>query len=297
MAYWIQIAIALPLFVYTCLARLLRRPALAQQDTEAIPAITKVARESALSAMLVDFHKVQCFYGISAFVAVQIVVRYGTLDSWNLEQIKNNYRFIQHAAIAGFLPVTMTFLNLDLVGKGSWWLLLLSTLSFITSGYTAASSLNLENDIRNMNASAPATFTLCGYVNPAMFCLSSPIAERGISRPGILLILSFSASILIGVLVYRLIVILQGNPDDWGYNLEEYWIWKYWLWIVLCFYLACVGIYMFLLAEPLLAKTLDWSRSGWTFGQVVAVAIWFPSIFEWLHLVLRKFSGRVLSHF
>lgn len=212
---------------------------------------------------LSDFQETQCIYAILVCVASMLVSYRGRSGSWNLQQISNTYDLIHDTAVAGSLPVTLNLLNMDYSMQASWWLIGLSFSSVVLSGYTALQPFDFQSNALVMNASAPTTFELCGYVNPAMYCLNtSPASEAGYRHGFLIGLVVLSASVLLYILLRR----LPYDVDIITLRLR--------LVILAILYMAGIALYAILLVH---AKTYvpDISAlTSWDFGQVIAVGIW-----------------------
>lgn len=71
-------------------------------------------------------------------IAALIVVERGGFDPESLQQIYQNYTFLNEIALSGILPITFTLFNLYLISMVSWYLIFLSSLSIILSIATLA---------------------------------------------------------------------------------------------------------------------------------------------------------------
>ena len=131
---------------------------------------------SRLATALTDFQKAQCFYMLATNVAALVVVKRGQLGPVTLQQIFNTYVFIKVVAICGYLPVTFVLFTLHIIGMLSWYLLLLSSFSVISSmgtlgiiGAFDPSPANIRDLTDEYSSGGPES---CGGKKPGAFCLS-----------------------------------------------------------------------------------------------------------------------------
>ena len=66
-------------------------------------------------------------------IAALVVVERGGFDPESLQQIYQNYAFLNEIALSGILPITFTLFNLYLISMISWYLIFLSSLSIVLS--------------------------------------------------------------------------------------------------------------------------------------------------------------------
>ena len=252
-----------------------------------------------LLSALIEFHKAQCFFAIAVEVAAQILAPVGLLGVSNLGQLYTNYEFIRITSVNGSLPVTFTLLFLRRAGIRSWYLFTLSTCAVALSAATYfgidALEFNLYSDPNGLDlpSTTPPLIESCGGINPSAWC------DTGISNNG-----QFSnPTIGFGSLSTSIIVLSMMFLDQCGFDeiplVQRVWsrvtglkgkrrfnaitglfflVWvNYFIWI------GSTYTYLLSFAQ---AGAID--KSTWGFGQIVAVTIWVPCVFEYFHLEIRK---------
>ena len=150
-----------------------------------------------LAAALVEFQKAQCYFMIAVQIAAITSISRGRLQPKSLQQLYNNWQAVRGISVGGFLPVTFILLSLQSVGKRSWYLTLLSTITIFVSAaslaITGAFSLRTEdliflrtqtNDIR-----------ACGNHDPTTYCLDLP-ADSALGDNSRFTVLGFSLCVL-----------------------------------------------------------------------------------------------------
>ncbi|KAI9672975.1 MAG: hypothetical protein M1817_003139 [Caeruleum heppii] len=264
---------------------------------------------------LFEFHKAQCFFTLAIQIAALIVIHSNSFEAATLQDISNNYAFLSVLSWGGHVPITFLLLTLRGVGLDSWYLLSLST---CTVGVTTATFASTGH-VRPLSNFKPSQYPDCAALNPVAFCLhSGPTAGRYVANAfsgGLVLALSISfLSILIIFRVYadarrldpskwRWAVCFRKGPyfDDDGKlksfkrplstNQPNRSVYVH----VPCFVATLLLAFVF---GPYLQELRDqWSRtsvknisdlSGWSFGQIVAITVWVPSLLQYLYLSIRQ---------
>ncbi len=275
------------------------RPASAQSNGEYFKALRKA---------LEDFQKAQCFFMLATNIASIIAEKSGGLEPTSLQQLYDTYVLIKVIAIGGYLPITFTLLNLHMIKRLSWYLL---TLSIVTTA-VATTTLKSGNatfaptpeDFSQIeDAAAQPGPSSCGYHNLVPWCYNA--RQKGnyfgfnSSSSG-----SGANDILVVCLITLVVIVIDHfcRSDDQRQRNLNGWILKklriapsrplfphagtvlrlgtvafhfifFWLYIY-CFYVFGVD--------------LDWFRTSklydptWTFGQIVAILVWAPTLCDYL---------------
>ena len=106
----------------------------------------------------------------------------GLLDRSSLQQIHNDYAFINILATGGYLPITFVLYMLQKAGHRSWYMFLLSACTVVVSAATLWSNKQDESpQIRG------TTYTNCDHANPVAFCLgtSFKFADEPLDSTGV----------------------------------------------------------------------------------------------------------------
>ena len=136
-------------------------------------------------------------------IAAIVTISKGNSEANNLQQLYNNWEVVHVISISGFLPTSFNLLRLQSVGKRSWYLTILSTItvgiSTVTLFRTGSFSPSLE-DMENLKEQS-STMESCGNHDPTLYCLERYMdgATLGSSSTNIMLI--FSLMILVYLIV------------------------------------------------------------------------------------------------
>lgn len=175
------------------------------QASKIASSVQKKARERALprlTAALVEFQKAQCYFMIAVQIAAVATVPEGRSKPASLQQLYNNWEAVRAISISGILPITFTLLCLQYAGKSSWYLNLLSTITFCVSATslfeTEAFSPKL-NDMTTLQGQK-SDLSECGNHDPTVYCLSRYFDYTDLgSDSGVVI---FAYSLLILILLY-----------------------------------------------------------------------------------------------
>ena len=263
-----------------------------------------------LTGALVGFHKAQCWFMLAANIAGLVVETSGGLQPESLQQLYNTYIFIKVLAIGGYLPITFTLLNLHMIKQLSWYPIALSiatiavattTLSVkgrafkptvedfnhITSltrqnGPPTCASQNLvpwcysprkDGNYFGFDASSSGSgangvliFSLItlSLIITDHFCRSDDPKQRSINRR-ILNTLGIRAPTSKPLFRHAGTVLRVGTPL---FHFVFFWLYVY-------------AFYLF-------GEDLDWFSANdvydpsWGFGQIVAIAVWAPTLADYL---------------
>lgn len=288
-----------------------------------------------LISALIEFQKAQCFFMIAVQAAAIIVVRGGGFQAQTLQQLSNTYSAITLISICGFLPVVLTLVSLHGVGKSSWYIIALSVISVVLSGVTAFTSRHFNpspNDLKFLRdaSGGPAS---CGNKDPTTFCLSSSTVDPFEYPGGVKHTFIYCIIILFFLILdksrnsrilsraknklldhdslqsrkptpqkqksrFTVLARLSTTPSYLS-NLEPstkkrlgnllygcVWI------VFLFFYCRCV----FLLSRWINHQIGVIGPSTWTFGQIVGITVWLPSLIQYLYLETRGMEAWFDQH-
>lgn len=316
---WVSIANGVRTSFIYCLGALSRqrRSSKAKQHTRTPSAQTNRQYPEALTSALVGFHKAQCWFMLATNAAGLIVEASGGLEPDSLQQLYNTYVFIKVIAIGGYLPITFTLLNLHMIKQLSWYPITLS----ITTIAVAITTLKLGNsaftptveDFDSITSTTTQGGPLsCGLQNLAPLCFSVRNDDNHIgfnaNSSG-----SSANDILALCLVTLVLIVLDHfcrSDDPKQRKINRHILTKlgiapskplfahagtvlrvgtaafhfvfFWLYVY-CFYIFGLD--------------LDWFASyniydpSWGFGQIVAIAVWLPTLFDYLWDQIRMCSA------
>lgn len=252
-----------------------------------------------LLSALVEFQKAQCFFAIAVEVAAQILAPAGSLGVNNQGQLFTNYEFIRMTSIHGSLPITFTLLCLRRAGIKSWYLFTLSACAVLLSVATYVSVDKVEKKLYedpngfNLPFTTNLRIDSCGGVNPSTWCDNSQydgLADISTTGLGSLV----SSAFVLGLMLFDQcgfadLPIIQNFLDRFAglRNWRRSRIFAKVMFILMwCNYLVWFALGCTNLSSFMEVGAID--TSTWGFGQIVAVTIWIPSLFEYFYLEISK---------
>lgn len=260
-------------------------------------------------------------------IASLIIQHRGGFVPTSLQQLYNTYIFIKVIAIGGFLPITFTLLTLRMLRKMSWLMLTLSIASVgvsIANLFTKLDFSPSEEDLAHVrDASNHGGPKSCGENNPIAWCydrISIHGNAFGDTNAG-----DGADAMLFFCLIVLVILTLEHfffSPDTTNRRFRNTLLkpFSYWnnrhgqdipageerstttsrVLVVMKRFLIpllfTIIILLYLYALTFYAGDLDWFRDNaiydpeWGFGQVVAILVWVPPIFEFLWDSFRKLT-------
>ena len=277
----------------------------AKTKAEIIQENAKLHAVPLLSA-LVEFHKAQCFFAIAVEVAAQVLAPAGSLDVSNFGQLYTNYEFIRITSVVGSLPITFTLFLIRRAGIKSWYLFTLSTCAVALSAatYFGIDALEFKLYMDPQGLGLPSTTSpsvhSCGGINPSVWCdtgisSSGKFSNINIGSGSVLTSISVLFMIFIDLcgfdeipLVQRVCSRFSGSKGNRRFKAITM-IVVFFVWLNYSIWLA--STYTYLLSFERVGAI---DKSTWGFGQIVAVTIWVPCVFEYLRLEIRK-SPKTMS--
>ena len=275
------------------------RPSSAQSNEKDIKALRKV---------LEDFHKAQCFFMLATNIASLVAEKSGGLEPTSLQQLYNTYVLIKVIAIGGYLPITFSLLNLHIIKRLSWYLLTLSIVTIAVATTTLKSGSSTfaptpEDFSQIKDAAALLGPSSCGYQNLVPWCYyprqNGNYFGFNSSSSG-----SGANDILVICLITLVIIVVDHfcqSDDRRQRNLNRRILKKLGIaasepffphagtvlrlgtvafhFIFFWLYIYCIYVF---------GVDLDWFRASkiynpsWTFGQIVAILVWAPTLCDYL---------------
>lgn len=302
-------------FVY-CLRALLpqRGSRKSSQRTQTPSSQNSPQYSEALTSALVGFQKAQCWFMLATNIAGLIIEKNGGLEPDSIQQLYNTYVFIKVIAIGGFLPITFSLLNLHMIRMLSWYPIALSiatitvAIATLKSGHTSFTPIAEDFDSIASQVSQ-SSLASCGLQKVSALCYSPRkddsfgfnASSNGSSADDILIFCLVTLAIILidhfcrsddpkqqdlnGRILKRLridpskalfphagTVLRYGTP---AFHFVFFWLYIY------CFYLF--------------GEDLNWFAANnvydpsWSFGQIVAVAAWLPTLFDYAWDQTRTF--------
>lgn len=242
----------------------------------------------------------------------------------NIQEYQLNYSFLGSLSLGGILPIIYTLTFLQISGKRSWYPFILSVLTVALSLATLFRTLYVKPNTE-MLLSGDHSIPGCGRRDPSTFCGSrfsmtfsvtdmDPIDDASVGPTLVISLLVLCLLFLDQVRFHRLPAIQKfltshlrsiTQPDHTGLSdsMKARRILFYTLlWIV---YVTFWILYVFLFAKYfyLLWDNRQVVPTRWAFGQIVAITVWVPVLFEYGYLEacesLSQVCGgvtRLLSH-
>ena len=238
-------------------------------------------------------------------VAAQIVISQGGLQSQSLQQMYDTYVFIKLLTVSGFLPITFTLFTLHLIDMVSWYIMILSTSSVLLSIVTLSTNGDFDPSTAALNDLASSYHTggpdSCGKVQPAAFCYQpsgSIYDERSYLHITDIGAIAFK---MLGFCLVVLLLLAASKSRITTWQITHYLThlitqklaYVVRRTVVVAIYLTFSGLYLywfsiFCLYLAKFAASGAYSKT-WNFGQIVAITVWAPPLFEYIHLELRKY--------
>lgn len=276
---------------------------------EKLPRLSKQTRElhiEALVTAMVEFHKYQCYFASSVQIATLMVFV-------NLQTYDVDIRLLGLLAINGIVPIIFTLACIMQHGRQSWYLIVLSVLTFLLS--TATMVINIDNYYRPKSSIHGNVDDLQPYLE--YLCQSNIVDLCGKPRDaiygayGLNLPLTFSAVWLYSS-AWAVTYVLKKKFDNpgsskWKKCFPLVWMMrllvprsyisdiahKLWEILVLCLWAFCFAFQLYIcklyVNDSLISAT-------WSVGQIVAVMIWLPSIVEFIYSEIGTVQPYSLLH-
>ena len=251
-----------------------------------------------LTAALADFQKALCFFILAISIAAQLIERNGGFAPVSLQQLYYDYTLLDSIAISGYLPITATLITLHMIDMMSCYLLFLSActvgLSLFTSTRIAHGNITTTSaDQAGLLAENTGGPRNCGGHNLTVYCLQPPPNDNifNTNQQGTNFIVITCLIVLGGIILEQLLKI-------WARELKESKTatsrgdgkthWERPLKSIV--YVTCFSFYVY--AFLTFFQDLLWfqnlvDRTAWSFGQIVAINVWAPPLFEYFHLEMR----------
>ena len=271
---------------------------------------------SAIVPAAVEFQKAQCYFMLATNIASLVVQNHGGLDPDSFQQLYNTYIFIKVIAIGGYLPITFGLLVLRMIDKVGWYVLGLSASSIgvaIANLYNEKIFNPSPDDLTALQTKSVQNGpSVCGDNNPIAWCFK-PMGVNNYgfkaqnSGDGANDILSFCLVTLalliiehfwnssdktnreVRDLIFKSCVRRTEVNEESRTTKIVRWLWKYVVPVLFSLFLL-IHIYCFVV----FAEDLNWFNDNniyddaWGFGQIVAILVWAPPIFEYFWQMFRK---------
>ena len=278
----------------------------------------------AFVAGLVKFHEAQCYFSSTVQVAALILVRQtlkntgAVLNSDDFSDVHN--RFLDTSPLvvlstSGFIPVTIGLTSITFVGRQSWHLIVLSLVTFALATATLSTFYHydrqygkLDDYYSSVQNDVYIDFGTCaigGHVGHTLFplCGSSLLDSNAISSGTITKwwVWAAWANCMAWMLLCFFGKLMDGKPPkmvrSWLDSALNHHSWMkllgkfigrlhgplliFAVTSILCFvvqyYLIMVFDQHYFISEV------------WSFGQIIAVTVWMPSLFEFIPACIQLY--------
>lgn len=225
---------------------------------------------------------------------------YGS-DEANIQEYRLNYNFLSVVSLGGILPIIYTLAFLHIAKKRSWYIFTLTFLAIAVSVATLIRTSNFSNPNMDELLEKEHSIPNCGIRDPTVFCsyeLSWDFSIKNMALgpyPGagatlVISLLVFGLLCLDQIRIHRLPAIqriltqriwLSRQPDYAELNHQKRSLripFQVLLWVL---YLAVWALYVSVFAAYFSLLGLMPMSTAWTFGQIVAITVWVPVLFEY----------------
>lgn len=264
---------------------------------------------AALIIALQEFQKTQAFLLLAIQVVSLLALEHATwLDASTPLQLTMNAAFMMLLSTAGVYPIILGLLTLrKSKGRLEWFTLIMSLACVVVSSVTWARVSRI--DLYAIQQQSDITFEECGGINPTRYCLGPGMSLRSSMDIGSVTLLR--QRITIGPVCVLLYLVLENilpaatrhnliwapswakkDADSGGHRFK--WIPSWVPRVLQVFVLLCAEAWLLwgniMIFMNFYSVWEEFSDEGmvWTFGQVIAVAVWVPVFLEWLYTALRK---------
>jgi hypothetical protein len=269
----------------------------------------------------VDVQRAQCFFMLALQMAALIILFHKGkgLGSSSLQQVTNNYYLIGCHSLGGTLPVSFLLACLHITDRRSWYtfILLLCTMAVSTTTLIYSRTRQVSEASIGKSPHQPST---CGATNPTKYCLPFDNSEGTVSwminHAGttaycwtVLILLFIDICLHSYPQTSRVVHYSSSQGGEvgssrrhsstasppvaqsrWGSFANPFRTWK--IWMAATHQVAEMGyFYGFSVYAMDLGVMNFYVPRDWTFGQVIAITVWVPTVLEFVFLELRKSRG------
>ena len=320
-SYWVQFVLSVTISL--ALAILLMGH---QSDSSQRSALSRIQRQEAYFVETgIEFQKAQCYLMIAVQIAAIVELRRGDFNAESLAQATNTMRFLVILARGGFLPTTLVLVLLWLHDYKSLYTLGLTICSVLLATIVTlmgiqpfrppeyfAFSKSYSPHCHNMN---PVSFCSINTIDADLATLSYHPEENWVLLGAWILVLLIAVDqyFFQGVRTFwaeastaepKLKIFASLTNGNWKRLLKWnrrtlkpptgliIWIGFLGLLLVPTAIFFFIGLLAF--SDEFLEQSKQWSwdipldLTSWRFGQIVAITVWAPVIFQFLYLQFRE---------
>jgi uncharacterized membrane protein (DUF485 family) len=228
----------------------------------------------------------------------------------NIQEYRLNYNFLSVVSLGGILPIIYTLAFLHIAKKRSWYIFTLTLLAIAVSVATLVRTSNFNNPNMDELLNKEHSIPNCGIRDPTMFCSYEISWDFSIKNMALGPYPGAGATLVISLLVFGLLCLdqirihrlpafqriltqctwLSREPDYAELNHQKKGRrrpFQVLLWVL---YFAVWALYIFVFAAYFSLLRLMPMSTAWTFGQIVAITVWVPVLFEYGNLEVCKCS-------
>ena len=226
-----------------------------------------------------------------------------------IQEYQVNYFFLGSLSLGGILPIIYILAFLQITGKRSWYPFILSILTIAVSLATLFRSSHFDPDIEgllNTNHTIPGCggrdpTVLCSLENPKFFSIKKMDLDNPFNLgPTIVISLAVLCLLFVDQVRFHRLPAIQTflkrhlrpitQPRNTGLSdrmTVRRTIFFMLLWMS---YLLFWGLYITLFIQHFRILLVNGHRvpKQWTFGQIVAITVWIPVLFDYGYLEARE---------
>lgn len=255
---------------------------------------------SVVSSTLIDLQEAQALFiatiSVSTIAAFKNSQHAGLANVLSVFSYTVNFRIVRGLVTAGMFPLLTLQLILQRAGKGSWYTLFFVLLNWVfflilTLGENAIDPVSFWEHLKKTS-----TVSACGdNPGPMSYC-KGPTAGEDFAYFEHTRKLKLAVHVLVAFAVLdHVIAILKGLWTRGGEGKEEGHLSWFDIIIHTCWTLSqllglsTMGVGLHDLVRVFLGLYASHEdETSWSFGQLVALAIWFPVVFKFINLLFGK---------
>ena len=238
-----------------------------------------------------DFHGAQCYFSSTIQIAALVLFHQAQQSSQGPSgTIDITANVLVVLAATGLVPIIVTLTCITRLGRLSWYLLLLSCVTMTLATATlAASHMMITNfgieyvTARDYSPAWAVTLALCGTNSRD----GNNIEDLNCPSKILWAVWAICMLRLLMLLVKKLQLARRIRKSPILERLGLFSDRK-------DFHLAFSGLLLFGFAVQLYLSSLyfkdDLISSSWTFGQIIAITVWAPSLFEFIYLEIGEIN-------
>lgn len=252
-----------------------------------------------LSTTLVEFHKTQCYFA-SAISIASIVV--SEAMHYSEPEVKfSNFMILIPLALNGSVPVVATIQMISKYARLTWHTISLTAISLLLSTITLVKAYRAWG-FATENSRPDQTDQMARLICGSKATDLNPLSPSTIDFAIVWLIYAFCVICFLATIIKHVCTFTeQGKQRNFctKSSIGEYVTKNKRVLKILRALVNPVSLGMWLLCFTYVFYIYDKFRVNsfvspeWTFGQIVAIAVWVPSIVEFLYMEIRKFFALI----